>query len=70
MYVAVVAAIVGQAVWQPVLLPYAAVIAAAFIVFVLGYEQPTLQRQFGASYEAYRRAVPAWWPRLRPWRPE
>jgi protein-S-isoprenylcysteine O-methyltransferase Ste14 len=72
MYVAVVAAIVGQALllWQPVLLPYAAVIAVAFIVFVLGYEQPTLQRQFGASYEAYRRAVPAWWPRLRPWRPE
>ena len=36
----------------------------------LGYEQPTLSRQFGASYEAYRRAVPAWWPRWRPWRPD
>lgn len=72
MYLAVVAAIVGQALllWRPVLLPYAAVIAVAFVVFVLGYEQPTLQRQFGASYDAYRRAVPAWWPRLRPWRPD
>jgi protein-S-isoprenylcysteine O-methyltransferase Ste14 len=72
MYLAVVAAIAGQALllWQPVLIPYAAVVAVAFVVFVLGYEQPTLQRQFGPQYEAYRRAVPAWWPRLRPWRPD
>jgi protein-S-isoprenylcysteine O-methyltransferase Ste14 len=72
MYLAVVAAIAGQALllWQPVLVAYAAIMAVAFVVFVLGYEQPTLQRQFGAQYEAYRRAVPAWWPRLRPWRPE
>jgi protein-S-isoprenylcysteine O-methyltransferase Ste14 len=72
MYLAVVAAIVGQALllWQWVLVPYAAVVAVAFVVFVLGYEQPSLQRQFGSQYDAYRRAVPAWWPRLRPWRPE
>ena len=72
MYLAVLAAIVGQALllWQAVLVPYAAVVALAFVLFVLGYEQPSLQRQFGAQYEAYRRAVPAWWPRLRPWRPE
>jgi protein-S-isoprenylcysteine O-methyltransferase Ste14 len=72
MYVAVVAVIAGQALllWQPVLLTYAAVVALAFVLFVLGYEQPTLRRQFGSSYEAYRRAVPGWWPRLRPWRPE
>ncbi|HZA71462.1 MAG TPA: isoprenylcysteine carboxylmethyltransferase family protein [Propionibacteriaceae bacterium] len=72
MYLAVVAAIAGQALllWQPVLIPYAAVVALAFVAFVLGYEQPTLQRQFGSQYEAYRRAVPAWWPRLRPWRTE
>jgi protein-S-isoprenylcysteine O-methyltransferase Ste14 len=72
MYVAVVAVIAGQALllWQPVLLPYAAVVAVAVVLFVLGYEQPMLRRQFGSSYEVYRRAVPAWWPRLRPWRPE
>jgi protein-S-isoprenylcysteine O-methyltransferase Ste14 len=71
MYVAVVAAIAGQALvlWQPVLLIYAAVVWATCAAFVLGYEQPALHRQFGAEYEAYRRAVPAWWPRLRPWRP-
>ena len=72
MYLAVVAAIAGQALllWQAVLVPYAALVAVAFVVFVLGYEQPTLQHQFGPQYEAYRRAVPAWWPRLRPRRPE
>jgi protein-S-isoprenylcysteine O-methyltransferase Ste14 len=72
MYLAVSATILGQALllWRAALLVYAAVIVAAFVLFVLGYEQPTLSEQFGASYEAYRRAVPGWWPRLRPWHPE
>jgi protein-S-isoprenylcysteine O-methyltransferase Ste14 len=71
MYVAVLAAIVGQALLlgRLGLLLYAAaiwLIAAAFVRF---YEEPTLTRRFGADYKAYRRAVPAWWPRLRPWKP-
>ena len=72
MYLAVTATILGQALllWRPVLLTYAAIVAAGFVAFVLAYEQPSLRRQYGGSYEAYRRAVPAWWPRLRPWRPE
>ena len=37
-----------------------------FYAFVRGYEEPTLSRQFGSEYEAYRRAVPGWRPRLRP----
>jgi protein-S-isoprenylcysteine O-methyltransferase Ste14 len=71
MYLAVVASIVGQALvlWQPVLLGYAALVAVAVAAFVVGYEQPTLYRQFGAEYERYRRAVPGWWPRPRPWKP-
>jgi protein-S-isoprenylcysteine O-methyltransferase Ste14 len=71
MYLAVVATIVGQALalGQLVLLPYAAVVAAAFVAFVHWYEEPTLARQFGARYQAYRRAVPGWWPRRHPWRP-
>ncbi|HEX6678663.1 MAG TPA: isoprenylcysteine carboxylmethyltransferase family protein [Actinomycetes bacterium] len=71
MYLAVVAAIVGQALLlgQPGLLLYAAVVGAAMATFVYGYEEPTLAIQFGAQYEAYRRAVPAWWPRRHPWRP-
>ena len=34
-------------------------------VFVIGYEEPTLRRQFGESYERYARAVPRWIPRFR-----
>jgi protein-S-isoprenylcysteine O-methyltransferase Ste14 len=28
-------------------------------------EEPRLARRFGAAYDAYRRAVPGWLPRLR-----
>src|SRR5918995_5790349 len=71
MYVAVLVAIVGQALLlgRLVLLLYATgawLVVAAFVRF---YEEPTLTSRFGADYEAYRRAVPAWWPRLRPWDP-
>jgi protein-S-isoprenylcysteine O-methyltransferase Ste14 len=70
MYLAVVAAIVGQALLlgQLRLLVYAGAVAAAVAAFVRGYEEPTLARRYGAEYDAYRRAVPAWWPRLTPWR--
>lgn len=34
------------------------------------YEEPRLVRRFGEEYETYRRAVPAWLPRLRPWTPD
>ena len=70
MYLAVAATIVGQALvlGQPVLLAYAAVFGVAVFVFVRWYEEPTLRRQFGDQYEEYQRAVPGWWPRLRPWR--
>jgi protein-S-isoprenylcysteine O-methyltransferase Ste14 len=69
MYLAVVGAILGQALLlgQPRLLRYAGVVAVLVLGFVRLYEEPTLRRQFGAEYEAYCRAVPRWWPRLRPW---
>ena len=70
MYLAVGATIVGQAflLGRPILLLYAAAFAAVVVAFVRLYEEPTLARQFGAQYEDYCRAVPGWWPRLRPWR--
>jgi protein-S-isoprenylcysteine O-methyltransferase Ste14 len=66
MYLAVLAVIGGQALVlsRPVLLAYAAAVGAAFAAFVRWYEQPTLARRYGAQYEAYRRDVPGWWPRL------
>ena len=70
MYLAVVAAITGQALalGQPILLGYAAAVWVTVASFARWYEEPALARQFGAQYEAYRRAVPAWRPRIRPWK--
>jgi protein-S-isoprenylcysteine O-methyltransferase Ste14 len=70
MYLAVAAIIVGQALLfgQPVLLAYSAAFGAAVFCFVRLYEEPTLAERYGAGYEAYRRAVPGWLPRLTPWR--
>lgn len=71
MYVAIVAIILGEALWtaQRSLFLYAAITWAIPAAFVRFYEEPTLKRQFGEEYEIYRRHVPAWIPRLRPWRP-
>ena len=71
MYLAVTAIIVGQALvlGRAGLLLYAVAVAGAMAAFAHGYEEPVLRRQFGAQYEAYRRAVPAWWPRRHPWQP-
>jgi protein-S-isoprenylcysteine O-methyltransferase Ste14 len=72
MYAGLVLAIIGQALlfgsfW---LLAYAAVAWAVPAAFVRWYEEPTLARTYGAEYEQYRRAVPAWLPRLRSWTPD
>jgi protein-S-isoprenylcysteine O-methyltransferase Ste14 len=67
MYVAVAATICGQALLlgQVVLFAYGAVFVAVVAAFVRWYEEPTLTRTYGEQYEAYKRSVPAWFPRLR-----
>ena len=66
MYLAVAAMIGGQAlVFRSTgVLWWLLVFMAAVWTFVRGYEEPALARQFGASYEHYREAVPGWWPRI------
>jgi protein-S-isoprenylcysteine O-methyltransferase Ste14 len=49
---------------------YAIAVGIAFVAFVRIYEEPALARRDGGQYDAYREAVPAWWPRSRPWRPD
>jgi protein-S-isoprenylcysteine O-methyltransferase Ste14 len=68
MYVAIIAAIAGQALLlaQPVLLLYAAALWLLAAVVVRWVEEPRLRRRFGADYDAYRHAAPAWLPRV--WR--
>jgi protein-S-isoprenylcysteine O-methyltransferase Ste14 len=67
MYVGILAILVGEALFfgSRRLLVYAAVAALFFNLFVLFYEEPALRRQFGKSYERYRKEVPRWIPRLR-----
>jgi protein-S-isoprenylcysteine O-methyltransferase Ste14 len=71
MYLAMAAAVAGHALvlGQPKLLLYPMIAAVPVAAFVRFYEEPALARRFGAAYEEYRRNVPAWIPRLRPWRP-
>jgi protein-S-isoprenylcysteine O-methyltransferase Ste14 len=71
MYLGLLVAILGQALlfgsWA--LVVYAAIVCSAFASFVHWYEEPTLVRQYGSEYEEYRRNVPGWIPRWRPWKP-
>ncbi|MCW2957850.1 MAG: isoprenylcysteine carboxylmethyltransferase family protein [Solirubrobacterales bacterium] len=69
MYVATAAVVAGQALVlaRPILLVAAAVYVATLALTGRRWEEPALRARFGAAYDAYREAVPAWCPRLRPW---
>lgn len=70
MYVGVVTIILGQALFfgSAALLTYAAIVWLGFHLFVLGYEEPTLQSTFGAEYDTFHANVPRWLPRVTPWK--
>jgi protein-S-isoprenylcysteine O-methyltransferase Ste14 len=70
MYVAVVSLILGQGLFfgNIRVLEYGIVIWAAFHLFVLVYEEPTLRSTYGAEYDVFCANVHRWVPRLRPWR--
>jgi protein-S-isoprenylcysteine O-methyltransferase Ste14 len=67
MYLGVALVVLGQAVlfrsWH--LLQYAALFLIIVYLFVVYYEEPTLERQFGQEYEDYRKRVPRWMPSFR-----
>jgi protein-S-isoprenylcysteine O-methyltransferase Ste14 len=71
MYVAVVSAIIGQAlVFGNVrLLEYGGFVWLLFHAFVLTYEEPVLKASFGAEYDTFCAEVPRWIPRFTPWEP-
>lgn len=66
MYVGVVTAIMGEALWfwsRPVLV-YGMCFAIGFHLRVLLVEEPRLSTLFGDDYAAYRAHVPRWLPRF------
>ena len=66
MYVGVWSVLIGEAVFfeSSILLLYAVLVLIVFNLFVRLYEEPTLRRQFGNSYDEYCRAVPRWIPKI------
>jgi protein-S-isoprenylcysteine O-methyltransferase Ste14 len=69
MYVAVVAAILGQSMilGNLFLVLYAALGWLVSHLFVVIYEEPTLGRKFGDEYAEFCANVRRWVPRLHPW---
>lgn len=66
MYLSVTMIVLGEALLarSQALAIYWTIWFACANLFVIGYEEPTLRRQFGASYDAYTRQVGRWIPRL------
>jgi protein-S-isoprenylcysteine O-methyltransferase Ste14 len=62
MYLGAALAVCGAALFYRSipLLAYAGLFLLATHLFVVGYEEPTLARTFGADYEAYRARVGRW----------
>jgi protein-S-isoprenylcysteine O-methyltransferase Ste14 len=69
MYIAVVSVIFGQSLLfgDVRLLIYGALFWLGCHLFVISYEEPTLEQTFGAQYDSFRANVPRWIPRLTPW---
>lgn len=65
MYIAVLTVVLGEAILfrSFLLVGYALLTWAIVHTFVVTVEEPSLRRQFGASYEAYLRTVSGWVPR-------
>lgn len=62
MYVGMTSILAAEAILfsSAVMAGYAAAAFVVFHLFILGYEEPTLRKKFGPSYEAYCRTVPRW----------
>jgi protein-S-isoprenylcysteine O-methyltransferase Ste14 len=67
MYVGVLSILFGEVLYFEArrVLEFTLFALVACHLFVVCYEEPTLRRKFGASYEEYRRAVPRWIPKFK-----
>ncbi len=66
-YVGVALIFMGHFLWfgHWVLLIYAVLALVGTHFFVVLYEEPSLKKRFGASYENYLKSVPRWIPKFR-----
>lgn len=71
MYLSVSLIVLGEFLltWSRSLLVYWAVWFVVVNVFVIGYEEPTLRRRFGAAYGQYMQQVGRWLPGLHSGQP-
>jgi len=65
MYIGVLSVLIGEAIlFHSLPLVWCALLAGIVVhLFVVFYEEPSLRRRFGESYETYLRTVPRWLPR-------
>ena len=65
MYIGVLSVLIGEAIlFHSLSLVWCALLAGIAVhLFVVFYEEPSLRRRFGESYETYLRTVPRWLPR-------
>ncbi len=68
MYLSVTTILMGEVflIQSPALALYWAIWFLGANLFVIGYEEPTLRRRFGGTYDEYTRLVRRWFPRFRP----
>lgn len=64
MYLAALLALVGEAIFfeSGLILIYASLVFSVFHLWIIFYEEPTLRRKFGESYERYCSKVSRWVP--------
>ncbi len=64
MYVAALLVLAGEVILfeSALILIYAAIVFSVFHLWVIFYEEPTLKRKFGESYEQYCLKVSRWIP--------
>ena len=69
MYSGVVTALAGEALLFPSrhMVVYLATVWVIMHIFVWLYEEPTLARKYGEEYDGFKRNVPRWIPRIKPW---
>jgi protein-S-isoprenylcysteine O-methyltransferase Ste14 len=67
MYLSVTTIVLGEALLTEsrALVAYCVIWFLGVNLFVIGYEEPTLRRRFGTSYDRYTRQVGRWIPRFR-----